>query len=212
MYYNDLPKPIKYRLYTQEIFFDNIIKQKQRQTTKDVDYIIYNKWNKRILLIEKFQEDIVLEIKEYVLNHLDKFWLDYYDTIKHYKFVCFFDTDLVTEVYNKYFINKEKDLKKIKKSLQYKTSNIVDIDTILSIDIEDVLDKLHIEYKRINWFMLALYDNWKWTDWWRANTTKSIVKDFSKDRPQWNQFVFVKRYLWLSEAETFEWFKQNFNL
>jgi len=221
MYFNDLPKRVKYEFYYNEPLFYLIIDVKQQKirewTDEPLSYLIYKKedW-KRVLLIEKLQEEIIEELKEYVKHNISKYWIDKYDEIKNYKYVCQFDDEIVKNCYKKYFIEKKKDLSKLKENLIRKWKNIekvIDIDDILRISIGDVLDRLGVEYKKIGVDTLALYDNWRRTDWWRANLEKNIITDFSnKWRPQWNPFVFVKKYLGLNDEETFAFFKKEFNL
>ena len=81
------------------------------------------------------------------------------------------------------------------------------IEEILQIDYLSLLDKLWIEHKKA-WFNEHRLQG---ADWWSLNIEKNFITDFSNDRPQWNQFVFVREYKKLDDKETFEWFKENFS-
>ena len=213
IYYANLSSNIIWEVYKTEYLFDHIIKKKQKKVEiwwQNIDYKIVNyKW-KKILFIEKLQEEIVEELKEYVFNNINKYWVDYYEEVKNFEFVCQFKDEIIRD---KYWLDKgrkeiKKKLEKIKK--QKKVEKVIDVEDINKISIEEVLDKLWIEYKR-RWYVLVLYEDWKYTDRWRGNIEKNIITDFSwKWRAQGNPFSFVRQYYNLNNEETFEWFKQNF--
>lgn len=81
---------------------------------------------------------------------------------------------------------------------------------ITKIPIKDIVDRLWLNYfsKWTNEFWLYDWDGK--TSWWAFNTHKNIVADFSKDRPSWDTFGFVKIKLWLDDAWTFQRFEENF--
>lgn len=85
-------------------------------------------------------------------------------------------------------------------------------DIINEINLEEILMKLWIKYKR-NWPVLSLYDRWKLTDWWKADLSKWIVTDFSeKGRWTWDRISFVEQYLSCSTAQAIAWYEDNFNI
>ncbi len=83
---------------------------------------------------------------------------------------------------------------------------------INEINFEEVLTILWIEYKKISWW-LALYEEWKLTDWWKCNTRLNYINDFSeKGRAIGSPYSFVKKYLDLKDKEVFARFKDKFGL
>lgn len=86
------------------------------------------------------------------------------------------------------------------------------LEKINSCPINAILDLLGIVYwKQGN--ILALWQDGKITDGWRANISSNYVNDFSmKDRAIWWPYSFVKKYLNLSDKETFDWFYTYFGI
>lgn len=86
------------------------------------------------------------------------------------------------------------------------------IEQINQIDLELILNELWIKYKK-QWGSASLYENWKLTDWWKADLNKWIVSDFSNWwRASWDRVKFVQTTLWLSFNSTLEWFTERFNI
>jgi len=81
--------------------------------------------------------------------------------------------------------------------------------TINVVPIDKIFDALGIHYdKQGN--VLTLWQDEKQTDGWRANISANYVNDFSmKDRAIGWPYAFVKKYLWLTDKETFERFQNN---
>lgn len=83
---------------------------------------------------------------------------------------------------------------------------------INQILINSMLDILKIQYISCA-NCLCLFENWRVTDWWIGNVSENYINDFSwKWRPSWPPFAFVKKYLKLSDKETFDWFEENFGI
>jgi len=83
---------------------------------------------------------------------------------------------------------------------------------INSLDILEVLEKLRIKYS-ISWDTINLFENDKWTDGRKWLKKNNFVNDFSsKGRASWPPYAFVKSYLDLSDKETFQRFKDEFNI
>lgn len=81
---------------------------------------------------------------------------------------------------------------------------------IKRIPIKDVMDMLGVSYSSAGTNEYTIVEWWKNTSGWRFNTEKNICYDFSKDRPSWDTFWFVKLYLWYGDKEVFEWFSTKF--
>jgi hypothetical protein len=74
-----------------------------------------------------------------------------------------------------------------------------------------VLDKLWISYKRAWWYEYSLQRNTgEYANWWKANTQKNIVGDFSHWEWGGKVFWFVMQFLNISKEQTFERFISNF--
>ena len=82
---------------------------------------------------------------------------------------------------------------------------------IKQIPIISVLDKCGIQHKKVMW-TLQLYDNWKYTDWWRGNINDNFITDFSWKRACWDQLAFVEKHLRITRWEAVDWFKRNFDI
>ncbi len=83
---------------------------------------------------------------------------------------------------------------------------------INQIDISCVFEKLKIWYSKIG-NSLFVNDDTGITSWRKVKISENFINDFSwKWRPSWPPFAFVKKYLKLSDKETFEWFEENFGI
>ena len=227
MIYESLPAYVKTKVIKwPKKVLEKIVEQK----SQDVDWLIDGWWYKifrdvdkqYILFLLKSEKEILKEIKECVfkkLNRLDlkkedrlfiKNFLPKINTLEDLQmFECYFK---LYEVYPECNL-KPKPKKVVIKTEQWERIELPDPDDVKRIDILTVLDRLGIEYKRIGWDTYALYEDWKWTDWWRANTDLNIVNDFAnKGRPHWNPLHFVCMYLGIEVKDALIWFKENFNL
>jgi hypothetical protein len=83
---------------------------------------------------------------------------------------------------------------------------------INQINIINILDKLWIQYKNLWSWTYWIIQDWRLTDWRRINIKNNYIHDFSKNRAQGWNFAFVKRFLNLTNHETFRRFKENFNI
>lgn len=81
---------------------------------------------------------------------------------------------------------------------------------IKRIPIKDVMNMLGVSYSNAWTNEYTIIEWWKVTSGWRFNTEKNICYDFSKDRPSWDTFWFVKMYLWLDDKAVFDWFSDKF--
>lgn len=79
------------------------------------------------------------------------------------------------------------------------------------IPILDVVNMIWLQTFKKNENEYWIYEWWEKTDWWSVATDLNIVKDFSKNRPQWWPFWFVVSYLKLSDHDTFVWFEDKFS-
>lgn len=80
------------------------------------------------------------------------------------------------------------------------------------IPILEILDSLWIKYFHKSWNVYGLYDDdGKHTDGRTVTTGDyNCIKDFSeKGRPEGKPYKFIKTYLNLTDAETFQWFRKN---
>jgi len=83
---------------------------------------------------------------------------------------------------------------------------------INQIPILNILDKLNIWYQKIS-DIYSILENWKPTDGWRVNIKGNYINDFSwKGRSVWNPFNFVRAHLWITNKETFDWFRDRFSI
>ena len=86
------------------------------------------------------------------------------------------------------------------------------IEQINNIDLELILQKLWIRYKR-KWHTLSFYDKWQLTDWWKADIVKWIITDFTgKERASWDRIDFVCQYFWINKRQSIQWYIDNFNI
>jgi len=81
---------------------------------------------------------------------------------------------------------------------------------IVKIPVISIMDMLGIKYFKKGNNEYWIYDSDGKTSWWSFNTSKNIVSDFSKDRPSWDSFWFVKSFLKISDSETFKRFEDKF--
>ncbi len=79
------------------------------------------------------------------------------------------------------------------------------------IPILDVVSMVWLQTFKKNDNEYWIYEWWQKTDWWSVATDLNIVKDFSKDRPQWWPFWFVSSYMKLQDHDTFLWFEDKFS-
>lgn len=195
-----------------------VLEQTEEEIVEDIKKRLKEKANK---IKEKLMIDNQDYLKLITLTKNYKYISEFYDDIT--KLLLWFefpDLELLYEdvrnPLNKVFnIQEELPKKKVKLNYVNKQTDLsdIDIDDILKINILDVLDKCWIEYKRVWANTYMLYEDWRRTDWWRANTEKNIITDFARKwRAEWNPFAFVRKYYNLSDKETFIWFKENFNL
>ena len=221
MYYSELPDCIRYKIIRwPEKVLHRIIEKHNNRAWIPVDAIIYTDNDWKALLIEKTQEEIVEEIKDWIQENThylrEKYNLSIDDvaymlnTIPFIHYVKDFDMldgfFKLSDVYPECF-EQPKPPKTY--SLKWKKVELPDPDECKRVDILQVLDRLWVDYKRIWHDTYALYENWRWTDWWRANTTKNIVTDFSsKWRAQWNPLNFVIEYLWIDVKDALLRFKE----
>ncbi len=84
-------------------------------------------------------------------------------------------------------------------------------DKINNIPLEDIIKTIWIQYKK-RWSELCLFENWKHTNWWRAECNRWIITAFSKERPYWDRISFVMRYYNLDKKQAVDWYKENFHL
>lgn len=82
---------------------------------------------------------------------------------------------------------------------------------IKQIPLTDILSKLWIHYD-VYWNDIHLYEWDKSTDWWRWDIEKWFIKDFSKNRAQWDRITFVQSYLNISKWDAVVWIKEKFML
>lgn len=83
---------------------------------------------------------------------------------------------------------------------------------INQIDIRYIFEKLHIWYSKIGDSLFVNDDN-KITSWRKCKVNENYINDFSwKWRAVWPPFTFVKRYLKLTDKETFRRFEDNFGI
>lgn len=82
---------------------------------------------------------------------------------------------------------------------------------ITKIPIQDIIDNIWLKYFSKWAGEYWLYDsNWK-TSWRWFNTNKNIVKDFvGKDRPDWDNFWFIKQHFSFTDQQTFKRFEDNY--
>jgi len=220
MYYSELNDCIKYKIVRwPESILKKIVDKHNEKTWADVDYIIYRQDWVSCLLIEKTQEEIVKEIKDWTeknIPYLKKktnnvaelnwliaslWWCKYVVDFESYE-----EYFTLSDIYPECFYTPKKYKPTI---IKWQRVELPDIDEIKNIDILLVLDKCWVEYKKTWSNTYVLYENGKWTDWWRANTTQNIVSDFSwKWRPHWNPLNFAVEYLNLPVKETLLRFKE----
>lgn len=81
---------------------------------------------------------------------------------------------------------------------------------IKAVNIKDIMDRIGVDYFSKWAWEFWIRESWKKTDWWGFNVNKNIVKDFSKWRPDWDWFWFVKEWFEFDDAQTFWRFKDNF--
>ena len=79
------------------------------------------------------------------------------------------------------------------------------------IEVQDILDRLGIQYKK-HWLEYNLIEDGKITDGWTVNSVKWIFADFSGKRATWNRYTFVRSFLKYDDKQTIEWFKNNFDI
>lgn len=79
------------------------------------------------------------------------------------------------------------------------------------IEVQDILDRLWIQYKK-HGLEYNLIEDGRVTDWWTVNSVKWIFADFSGKRATWNRYTFVRSFLSLDDKSTIDWFKNNFNI
>jgi len=221
MYYAELPDCIRYKIIRwPKVILQNIIDKHNEKTLSDIDYMFYEQDWISCLLIEKTQEEIVDEIKDWCNSNIE-YLKSNTENIAELNWLivsissCIYVIDF--KRYNKYFTLSniypecfEESIKYKPVVVNWKKIELPDPDDVKRINILLVLDSLWIEYKRVASDTYALYDNWKWTDWWRANTEQNIVSDFSsKWRPHWNPLNLAIEYLNLSVKETLLRFKDN---
>jgi len=85
---------------------------------------------------------------------------------------------------------------------------------INKIKIEDILTATWIRFSQ-HWDVLNLFDNWKPTDWWKADLVRWIVSNFSVHktyRATWDRITFVMWQLWIDKWAAVIWFKETFKL
>jgi len=86
----------------------------------------------------------------------------------------------------------------------------MNIQKIKTIPLLEIMDKLGVKYYKKTWDEYWIEDEWWKTSWRSFNVWKNIVSDFSKDRPSWDQFWFVKSWNSMNDIQTFKWFEENF--
>jgi len=221
MYYSELPDCIKYKVIRwPKIILQNILDKHNSRSWANMDYMFYKEDDTDCLLLEKTQEEIVQEIKDWCNSNIE-YLKSKTDSLVDLNWLissinlCTYVIDF--ESYSKYFTLSDVYPECFEKPIEYKPViidwkkiELPNPDDVKRINILLVLDKLWIEYKRVASDTYALYDNWQWTDWWRANTKQNIVSDFSsKWRPHWNPLNLAVEYLNLSVKETLLRFKDN---
>ncbi len=225
MYFSELPDCVKYKLIrAPKKVLQRIVERHNDKISnrwQQIDYIIYEQDWLSCLLIEKTQEEIVEEIKKWIEENIQNIRKKHNLDLQEVENILFIantskyvvDFERIepyvelSDIYEECFPRK-KEYKPV--IIKWEKIDLPDIEDLKRIPILSVLDKLWIEYKKVWYDTYALYEHWRWTDWWRANTTQNIVTDFSsKWRAHWNPFHFVSIYLWTDVKETSLRFKDN---
>lgn len=204
MNYNNLPAIMKSR----QIKYSEVKEKTLKQIW--INYRVYPPY----IYYETPEKELVDKIKKYVLKYWYVYtWYNYKEVIIMLNMVdniedfytYWLDIDRLyienKKIYNPFY------KKELKEKIWKKNLKSIDIEDIDRLNIVDILNKLWVEFKE-KWDSIILYEDWHWTDWWRWSIKDNFIKDFSWNwRPHWWPFNFLKEYLNLSNAETFNYFK-----
>lgn len=84
-------------------------------------------------------------------------------------------------------------------------------DQINSIPIKEILNRLWIKFRE-QMGTLHLKQDWRETDWWKANVNDWYVADFAGKRAEWDRITFIMWIMNISKHEAITWYKNSFNL